>query len=329
MKEKDKLVSIVCAAYNEEKLIAKTLDSFISQQKSDFEIEILIVDGLSGDGTRNIVKAHCDIHSNIRLIDNPDRKNPFGRNIGIKNAKGKYVALLGAHTIYKDDYIKTCLEEMENKDADGVSGRVITSINENSSDGQLIELLLTSKFGVSGSSFRTTKEGYTSMINFPVFKKDVFEKIGLYDTSLIRNQDNDFNNRAEKAGFKLYSTWKTECYYYPNDTIKGTLFYAYRNGFWNAKSLLKNSDSMEFYHYVPFIFVMTILILLIAGVFNFTFAKLFLALILFHLFVGFIFALQIKKYKTLKNILSLPFLFLAFHFSYGWGTLKGFFSNKV
>jgi glycosyltransferase involved in cell wall biosynthesis len=327
MAEMNKLVSIICTTYNEEKLISKTLESFIAQEKPDFEIEILVVDGMSEDKTRDIVKFYCDKYSFIRLIDNPDRKNPFGRNIGVKNAKGDYIALLGAHTIYRCDYIKVCLEEIADKNAPGVSGKVITSADENSSEGKLVELMLTSKFGVSGSSFRTAAEGYTSMINFPVFKKEVFEKIGLYDTSLIRNQDNDFNMRAEKAGFKLYNTWKTECYYYPGDTIKETLAYAHRNGFWNAKSLL--NGSMEFYHYVPFIFVMTLLILFIAGIFNFTFAKLFVILTLLHLFTGFIFALQIKKYKTIKNILSLPFLFFAFHFSYGWGTLKGFFLKKV
>ena len=323
------LISIICTTYNEEKLIAKTLESFINQEKDGFDTEILVVDGFSIDSTREIVKSYCEKYSNVKLIDNPERKNPFGRNLGVQNANGNYIALMGGHTVYKNDYLKTCLEEMKIKNADGVGGKVITCACENTSEAQIIELLLTSKFGVSASSFRTIKEGFTNMINFPVFKKEVFEKVGVYDTRLIRNQDNDFNARAEEAGFKLYSTWKTECYYYPDDTFQRTLYYAYRNGFWNAKSFLKNSAGLKLYHYAPFFFVTALIFFGILSFFSVFFFILFFGLFFLHLLSGFIFAMQIKKYKSIKNILSLPFLFFAFHFSYGWGTLKGFFSNKI
>ncbi|MBS1494872.1 MAG: glycosyltransferase family 2 protein [Bacteroidetes bacterium] len=328
------LVSIVCTTYNEEKLIAKTLDSFLSQQLDNMQLEIFVVDGRSEDKTREIIKSYETQNSRIKLIDNPERKNPFGRNIGIQESNGNYIAILGAHTIYKNDYIKTCIAEMERTGSAGVSGKVVTSIEKDSNGGELCELILTSKFGVSGESFRTVKEGYTSMVNFPVFKREVFEEVGLYDTELHRNQDNDLNNRIMNAGYKLYNTWKTECYYYPEDTLKGLYKYSYRNGFWNAKSLLENPESMKLHHYIPFAFVVTIIIMTVFAILGLLINSglqlvLLAGAIGVHLFAGLLFSVTIKKYKSLKNILSLPFLFFAFHFSYGWGTLRGLFSKTI
>ncbi len=327
------LVSIVCVTYNEERLIDKTIESFLAQDLNGLDLEIIVVDGNSEDSTRKKVEAYTKRFSNIRLVNNSERKNQFGRNIGVKESKGDYIAILGAHTIYAKDYVRVCIEEMQKTDSIGVSGKVITTIDSNSNEGQLCELILTNKFGVSGESFRTVKEGYTSMVNYPVFKKEIFEKIGLYNTTFHRNQDNDFNSRVIEAGFKLYNTWKTECRYYPSDTLVGIFSYAYKNGFWNGISLKLKPDTMMVHHYVPFIFVLTLLLLIATSVTGgfiktyFPISLLFLVIAL-HFFTGFIFALGIKKHKTIKNILALPFLFFAFHISYGWGTLKGLLTKS-
>lgn len=329
------LISIVCTTYNEEELISKTLDSFLSQELSGMKLEIIVVDGMSDDNTREIVNSYTKKFNNIRLVDNTERKNPFGRNAGVREAKGEYIALLGAHTVYDSDYIKVCIEEMERTGSAGVSGKVVTTIENDTAEAQQCELILSSKFGVSSESFRTVREGYTTMINFPVFKKEVFESVGLYDTTLHRNQDNDFNTRVASKGYKLYNTWRTECRYFPSATLMEMFSYAYKNGFWNAKSIMDKPDTMKAHHYMPFIFVWCLIVLaglsIILGILLksfFPFLVLLFAIAL-HLTIGFAFALGIKKYRSIKNILSLPFLFFAFHFSYGWGTLKGFFKNKV
>ncbi len=328
------LVSIVCTTYNEEKLIAKTLESFLAQQLNGMRSEILVVDGMSTDDTRKIVNEYSRKYTNVKLIDNTERKNPFGRNKGVTESKGNYIALLGAHTIYDSDYVKICIEELKRTNSIGVSGKVLIAFEKNTPESELCELVLSSKFGVSGESFRTVSEGYTSMINYPVFKKEVFEEVGLYDTALHRNQDNDFNSRILAKGYKLYNTWKTECRYYPSETLSGTLAYSYRNGFWNAKTIIKNPEILMVHHYVPFIFVMTLLVLLVTGLITSVYKiflplQIFLLVLLLHISVGYSFSFRIKKYRTLKNILILPFLFFAFHFSYGWGTLSGFFTKKI
>ncbi|MBS1515388.1 MAG: glycosyltransferase family 2 protein [Bacteroidetes bacterium] len=324
-------VSIICVTYNEEKLIARTIESFIRQETNGMQIEILIIDGFSEDGTRDIVNSYTKKFPNIRLIDNPDRKNPYGRNIGLCEAKGNYIALLGAHTIYESNYIRICIDEIKKTNSIGVSGKVITSFESDGSEAQLCELILTSPFGVSGKSFRTIEEGYTSMVNFPVYRRRVIDEIGFYDTALLRNQDNDFNRRIIEKGFKLYCTWKTSCKYFPSDSLKQIFSYANRNGYWNAKSLSVAPKSMMMHHFIPLLFVTAVLLFAADSVVGFFLGSvipliIFLLIIFTHLLTGFFFALKIKKFKSARNIFALPFLFFAFHFSYGFGTLKGLFT---
>jgi hypothetical protein len=191
-----------------------------------------------------------------------------------------------------------------------------------------------SSFGVSTSSFRAMREGYVYSVNFPVFKKQALLDVGGYDTKLERNQDNDMNQRLLNAGHKLYCTWKTKCYYRPPADLNRLFKYAYRSGFWNAKSFMVHSKSMRIHHLSPFLFTFGICLLFLAGIAEWVFLKssILLKLLAFmatlHLLVGAAFAIRSFKYEYDERKIVLPFIFFAFHFSYGWGTLKGFLKGK-
>ena len=151
-------------------------------------------------------------------------------------------------------------------------------IKNSGTESTLVKFLLTSSFGVSSASFKTVKEGYTTVINFPVYLKKAITDIGGYDISLHRNQDNDLNQRLFEKGHKLYHTEKTGCDYTPPDTLKKLYKYAYKNGFWNAKSLMLKPSSMKIHHVIPFFFVLSVIFPLLAFVtghftgFNFIFS---------------------------------------------------------
>lgn len=323
-------LSIICPTYNEERYIEQTLNSFLNQQINGFQLEILICDGMSSDRTRKIVGEYQQKHSNIRLIDNPQRKTPFAFNAGLREASGEYVAILGAHTKYAEDYLLVCLAQIESSGAIGCTGRVITRAASNNFQAKLSEWVMLSSFGVSTSSFRAMKEGYVHSVNFPVFKKQPLLDLGGYDTKLERNQDNDMNQRLLDAGHKLYCTWKTLCYYRPPANLRNLFRYAYRSGFWNAKSLLIHARSMRAHHLVPFLFTSAILLSFIVGIAEYAVADtywlflLLLIIISLHLFTGTLFTLRSLKYERDIRKFVLPLIFFAFHFSYGWGTLSGF-----
>jgi len=323
------ILTIICPSYNEEKYIAQAIKSFLKQQYHSFELEILIIDGRSTDGTRQIIEGFSKKHSNIKMIDNPMRKTPYAFNEGLKAAKGEYVAILGAHSVYAPDYLQTCYNELIRTNSAGCSGRVITQSASLTTQAKLCEWLMDNSFGVSSLSFRKMKEGYTHSVNFPVFKKKILSEIGGYKTDLERNQDNDLNQRILHAGYKLYCTWKTECSYRPPPNLGKLFNYAYRNGYWNLFSFKIHSRSMRIHHIIPFFFTTGLITILFSGIIEYlSIGTLFLielfAKILITYFTMAIIATisSILQKKDLRKLL-LPFVFFGFHFSYGWGTIMG------
>ena len=334
------ILTIICPTFNEEKHIDKTIESFLSQQCNSFSLEVLICDGMSTDRTREIVSKLAEKNHRIKLIDNPNKRTPFAFNIGLNAANGDYVAILGAHAIYQVNYLEVCFRELIDKDAVGCSGKIITQSINNAFQPKLCEWISLSWFGVSGNSFRLKKEGYVETIGYPIFRKKALLDLNGYNEKLLRNQDNDMNQRLIDAGHKLYLTSKTSCTYRPPNTIKNLLIYAYNNGFWVAKSFFIHRNSMKLHHFIPFLFSSMLLLLIIGSFFeyfvgstNFIFIIL-SSLFLLHLTLGLISSIIVKEKKfMIPRTLLMPLIFLAFHFSYGWGTIKGFlsqiFNNQV
>jgi succinoglycan biosynthesis protein ExoA len=322
-------ISIICPTFNEESHIERTLQSFLNQKRDSFDLEILIVDGMSEDKTRSIVKEFEQKYLSIRLIDNKETKTPFAFNEGLKNAKGEYVAILGAHTYYAPNYLQVCYDELLRTESAGCTGRIISSNPSDKIGAKYAQWIMENSFGVSGSSFRTIKEGYTHSVNFAVFNKSVLLALGGYDTTMHRNQDNDMNQRICDAGYKLYCTWKTECHYYTSSSLVKLFKYAKNNGYWNAISLIHRTRSMRLYHFVPFLFLLTLLGGFVLGGIEFFFWHKYYILLLtcitliIHLLTGALFTVlsAFKVFDFRKS--ALPILFLIFHLSYGWGTLTG------
>ena len=328
------VVSVICPIYNEEKHIAKTIASFLAQKHSDFDLEILLLDGMSTDRTREIISKYLPANNQLKLLDNVHRKTPFAFNIGLEHASGDYIVLMGAHCIYDDDYVETCLKELIRTESVGCSGRVIPTHMSNNLQARLVSMLLSSRFGVSSNSFRTIKEGYVHSVNFPVFKKSVLINMGGYDTEMYRNQDNALNQKLIDHGYKLYCTWKTSCSYFIPDTLYKIFRYAYLNGFWNVKTHRKFPRAMKIYHFIPFFFVLALTFLSTAALLEFfltgtTYAICLLLLALgLHLFAGVLTSLALFFKEQKVEALFLSPIFFLFHFSYGYGTLRGFVNTK-
>lgn len=324
------ILSIICPTLNEEKYIAQTLDSFMAQECHSFQVEVLICDGMSIDNTRAIVQEYAAANARIKLLDNIHQKTPFAFNVGLHAASGEYVAILGAHTKYEDNYLQACYDELIKSGSVGCTGRVITKAAYPGFEPKIAEWVMLSTFGVSTASFRAMQEGYVHSVNFPIFKKQPLLDLGGYDTKLERNQDNDMNQRLLDAGFKLYCTAKTKCYYRPPADLNALFRYAFRSGFWNAKSVLVHARSMRLHHMVPFLFTLGIIGCILFGVPEVIMfrTKYLLSLLAFvvalHLMVGLVFAGRSLKYENDGRKIMLPFIFFAFHFTYGWGSLLGF-----
>ena len=267
------LVSIVIPCRNEAKRIARCLESVLQNNYPPDRIEILVVDGMSSDGTREILAEYARKHGQIRVLDNPRRIIPCAMNLGIRAARGEIVIRLDAHATYPADYLLRCVQLLDGTGADVVGGRTANSVSEDGSVmARVIGIVTSHPFGVGASPFRTRMTaGPADSVVFGAFRRRVFEKTGLFDERLIRNQDNEMWHRIRRGGGQVYFDPNIVAYYYNQSTLRGFLVQAFRTGFWCALAARLNPFVLRLRHVAPMAFVLYALLaigLTVAGFFT-------------------------------------------------------------
>jgi len=318
------LVSIVIPCRNEEKFIGQCLDSLINQDYPKDKLEILVIDGASTDRTKDVISSYLQKYKFIKLFENSRKTTPISMNIGIKNALGEIVTKTDAHTIYPQNYVSKSIKYLSEYKTACVGGIAKAMPKTNSLSAKAISLILSSRFG-SGSSFRTgVKKPQWADTAFGCFyKKEVFKKIGLYNENLIRSQDMEFNLRLKKAGGKILLVPEIVTRYYPKSTLKEFFKHNFLDGIWTIYPL-KFGLSLKLRHYIPFVFIFSLIVPLTLSVFFKPMIYLFLFIIGLYLFTSLFFSISIAiKEKNFGFVFLLPLAFACRHFGYGLGSLIG------
>lgn len=322
-------VSVVMPIYNESKYIAKCIESLLLQDYPSADMEWIFVDGCSTDNTKEIVSEYAKKYPNlIRLYDNPNKTVPYAMNIGIKVSSGKYIVRLDAHADYASDYISKCVYYLDTTDADNVGGVVETKARTKM--GGRIALMLSSKFGVGNSNFRTNGDsGYVDTVPFGAFRREIFDKVGFYDERLTRNQDNEMNWRIRKNGGKIYLSNDIRLTYYCRDTMGGIARMAVQNGRWNVITMRLCPGSMGVRHFVPLVFLLSLIFMPVLSCVWYPFALLFAAEGFLYALLDVLFsvklALSAEGDNPLICLVMLLVLFPVFHICYGFGSFMGIF----
>lgn len=317
-------VSVIIPVYNEERYIERCMDSLLAQSFPRSEMEWIVIDGNSTDRTREIL-ARYSINSPMRILINEKRATPVSLNMGIKEARGRYIIRFDAHASFPDDYIEKCVNCLETVDADNVGGYVETKAE--GFIGEAIAMLLSSRFGVGGSSFRVSKKsGYVDTVPFGAFRKEIFEKIGLFNEELLRSEDNDINARIIESGAKVYLSEEIHSVYYCRDSIPALLKQSIQNGNALFFTVKRNPKAMRLRHFVPFFFLISLIALpLLCFVFPALKWPLFIELaVYFMLDIAFSFFTG-----SLKKGLVTFWLFPLYHLTYGLGSLLGLLGLKL
>ena len=314
-------VSVVIPLYNEEEHIAGCLDSMLRQDFPLAQMEWLFVDGGSSDRTISILESYRSRYPQlIQILHNPHKTVPYAMNIGIENSVGRYIIRLDAHSEYADDYFSKCVHYLDTTDADNVGGVIETK--SKGYMGTAIAGIVSSKFGVGNSQFRTSgKNGYVDTVPFGAFRREVFEKYGGYDVRLTTNQDNELNYRIRKNGGKIFLANDINLSYYCRDSLSGICKMAFGNGKWTLITSKFCPGTMGLRHFIPFIFVLSLIAGLALSLFFAPVRWLFLAEIGLYLLLDILFS--IKDAKGVKYILPMILIFPCFHISYGIGSLVG------
>ncbi len=321
VKDRSIIVSIVIPVYNEECYIEKCILSLLQQDYRKEQMEWIFIDGGSSDNTVLIIKKYMQKYPElIKLYDNPNKTVPYAMNIGIKSSVGKYIIRLDAHSEYSEDYISKCVYYLEKTDADNVGGVIETK--GKGYVGNAIALMLSSKFGVGDSKFRTNgKSGYVDTVPFGAFRREVFTKYGLYNEKLTRNQDIELNYRIRKNGGKIYMAEDIKLKYYCRNRIKEIVAMAIKDGKWNVITMKLCPGAMGIRHFVPLTFLLSLIVLPLLSILIPSFIYLFLGEIILYSLLDII--SSIKAAKDIKYIPLLFILFPIFHLSYGFGSLIG------
>ena len=319
---KDVVVSVVIPVLNEEKYIEKCIESLSNQTYPISKMEWIIVDGNSKDLTCDIISKYSNDYP-IKLLKNMTSKTPTSLNIGIKESAGIYIIRMDAHAAYPPDYIEKCVYYLENTDAINVGGFVDTKAE--GFVGNAISQILSSKFGVGGSSFRVdAEEGYVDTVPFGAFRKSIFDEIGYFNEKLLRSEDNDINARIRDSGGKILLKKDIRSTYYCRDTVAGLLRMALQNGnalFWTVR---ENKNAMSIRHFVPLLFVLSLLVL--SGLYWILPMRivLFTEIILYMLLDLYFCLRDNLKYSIIKI-----WLYPAFHICYGIGSILGLLLIKL
>lgn len=318
-----KFVSVIIPCRNEAKFIAPCLDSILAQDYPHDKLEVLVVDGMSSDGTRAIVQEYHQRYEFIKLIDNPGQITPKALNLGVSNSRGEIIAIMGAHTEYASDYLTQCVRVLEETGADNVGGPARTKAR--SYLQQAIAIGFETPFAVGGSrSHSQDYEGEIDTVTYGCYRREVFDKIGYFDEELVRNQDDEFNFRLRKAGGKIWQSPAIKSWYYPRDTLKGLFRQYIQYGYWKVRVIQKHKMPAAIRHVIPGAFVLALLATGILGIFCKIMRMLLVTILGLYLLVTVKAAIDAcYKHKVWKYCWIMPLVIMTYHFGYGWGFLKG------
>lgn len=288
------------------------MDSILEQDFLKENLEVLVVDGISEDKTKEIIKDYAERYPFIKLLENPQKFTPFGLNIGIKASRGEIIIRMDSHAGYEKDYISKCVKYLEKSEADNVGGIIKTLPAKNTLIARAIAKVLSHPFGAGGSYFRigSGEPRFVDTVFGGCYKREVFspppDGVGLFNEKMIRSQDIEFNKRLIKAGGKILLFPDIVAYYYPQSEFWKFFKHNFTDGFWTIYPLKFDVRFFSLRHLMPLFFIIT-----------------FPLSIWPYILLSLFFSAKIAIKEDLRYFFILPFVFFNRHFAYGLGSLWG------
>jgi succinoglycan biosynthesis protein ExoA len=321
-------VSIILPIRNERSFIARTLEAVFSQDYAHEQMEVLVVDGMSDDGTREILCQASTKDLRLRIIDNPGRIVSTGLNAAIRAARGEIILRLDAHTEYAPDYVRQCVAVLSETGADNVGGPWVARGKGYVS--RAIAAAFQSPFAVGGSPCHDPgHEGVVDTVYLGCWSKVLFSRIGFFDEELVRNQDDEHNLRLTRAGGKIWQSPRIRSRYRPRGSL-APLFRQYMQyGYWKVRVIQKHKLPASFRHVVPGTFLATLILLAAAA----PFSKIALWSSMGLVAPYVVLILAASAFSACRAGISLlpvlPAVFCCYHFGYGYGFLRGMWDHVI
>jgi glycosyltransferase involved in cell wall biosynthesis len=323
------LVTVVIPCRNEAAYIRQCLDSLLANEYPQDKLEILIVDGMSEDGTREIVAEYARRYPFARLLDNPKQITPVAMNIGILNAKGEVLAIIGAHSTYDRSYLSECVKHLEIYHADQVGAAAEYIPRDNTPVGRAIAICLRHRFGAGANvayKIGIRKPAWVDTVSSGCYRRDVFDKVGLFNEDLVHSQDIEFNRRIRQAGGNILLTPTAVIRYYCRSDMRSFWKHNFHNGVWVILPFLYSTIMpVSLRHLVPLGLVTTLLGSALLAFWHRAFLVVFLLSSAAYVLGNLLSSCQTAwEERDPRYLWIMPLVFGSLHFAYGLGSLWGF-----
>jgi len=323
-------VSVVIPCYNEELFIGKALEQ-LTDQFDPNHYEIIIVDGMSSDGTRSEIQQFKQRHAGltVRIVDNPARNIPTALNLGVDAAKGNIIARMDAHAVPPAGYIRRCVEVLSQTGVGVVGMPCNIRPGSHTLTAQAIASAVSHAFGIGDAKYRLSEsqlaQESVDTVAFSCFRKSLWQELDGFNETLLTNEDYDFNYRVRRLGWQVILDRTGHCDYFARPTLDQLSQQYRRYGHWKAQMVKLHPRSIKWRHLVAPAFVASIVFLVLAGVFfRAAWLALGLGLLLYFLLaVYFGFKVASRNGEGLRMTLLMPVVFLTIHVSWGTSFILG------
>lgn len=314
-------VSVVLPVRNEAAHLGACLKAVEDQEYPGGRMEILVADGRSTDGTRDLVGERARLDPRIRLVDNPGRIVPTGLNAAIRLSRGDVIVRVDGHTIVERDYVRRGVEALTRTRADIVGGNMNAA--SSSLFGRAVAMATSTPMGVGGSRFHySSREEPAETVYMGTFRRDVFDRFGWFDENLVRNQDDEFTYRVRESGGKVFLVPSMISRYTPRESPVRLLKQYFQYGFYKVRVARLHPKMMRPRHLTPSAFVLLLTVLAAAAPASAAAATALAALLVLHAAASLAFSARSGASDPAAWILVVPATLLL-HAGYGAGFLAG------
>jgi len=318
-------VSVILPCRNEARNIRSTLESVVASDFPKDQLELLVVDGQSDDGTREIVFEFSKRHPWITLLDNVRRITPSAMNIGIQSAQGQIVIRMDAHNVYPANYVSGLVTWLVRSKADNVGGISIVRPANQTPKAHAIAFALSHPWGVGNSHFRigAAEPKWVDTVPFGCYWREVFDRIGLYNEALVRNQDDELNHRLIKHGGRILLVPEIMSFYTARESLGKLCVMYFQYGYFKPLAVRTIGAVMTARQLVPSAFVMSLVLTASLAPWSYMMAVLFKAIVIPYATLDLSISLHAALERSVRCGLWSVVVFPILHMSYGIGYLKG------
>lgn len=324
--KKEKKVTFIVIAYNAGDKLNSLIKDLKNQTYDHKLIEIVLVDSLSTDNTKDIMNDFSKSNNSfmsVKVLNNPKKVLPCGWNIALKESTGDVILRVDAHSSIPDDFIEKNVKYI-NQGEKVVGGHRISIIDENNAWQKVLLAAEKSLFGSGIADYRRNEtEKYVSTLAHAAYSKSVFNEVGEYNEKLFRTEDNEMHYRMKEKGYKFYFNPEIVSYHHARNDFGKMCKQKYLNGYWIGLTMGVCPKCFSAYHFAPFAFICALIASVLLALFTALKLPLIILLAVYTSVIALISLVEIIKNKFMIHMFVLPFILFSLHISYGVGTMIG------